>query len=280
MRKRSGFTLVELLVVMGIIALLVSILLPSLNRAREAAQRTACLSNLRSVMQLMHLYAADNKGQIPLGCASDVYQTSYWVVLGTGKNIRWPSWGPLYKAGFLTDPRFLYCPSEEQNYHKFDTAPENAWLPDDPSANWHQGVRAGYFMRPCTETYQPVLWRSGPPFTPVDNKNTPAHEWQPYPKLSRMKRVAIAADIFANPYRLTQRHNKAFNVAYADGSAEAVDRGSLTNDLPTSVDLYGNPAKKTAVAAGAFEAIQTDETSNKYNPVMQAIWEMLDQRGR
>ena len=67
MRKRNGFTLVELLVVIGIIALLISILLPSLSKARESAQRVACLTNLRSTMQMMHLYAADNKGQIPLG---------------------------------------------------------------------------------------------------------------------------------------------------------------------------------------------------------------------
>jgi prepilin-type processing-associated H-X9-DG protein len=128
-----------------------------------------------------------------------------------------------------------------------------------------------------------VLWRSTTPFTPVDNKNYPAANpwvWAPYPKISRMKRVAIAADIFSNPFRLTQRHQKTFNVAYADGSAEAIDRAAATNDLPDSVDLYGNPAKKTTVAKGAFEAIKTDTTSNANNHIMQAIWEMLDRKGK
>lgn len=81
---KHAFTLVELLVVIGIIALLISILLPSLARARQSANMVACLSNLRQIGQTLQLYANDNKGYLPLGqgpsttVTGAAYQT-FWV---------------------------------------------------------------------------------------------------------------------------------------------------------------------------------------------------------
>src|SRR2546426_347597 len=62
-----GFTLVELLVVIGIIAVLISVLLPTLSKAREAAGRTQCLSNMRSIFQMLKIYEVTYKGAVPLG---------------------------------------------------------------------------------------------------------------------------------------------------------------------------------------------------------------------
>ena len=63
----TGFTLVELLVVIGIIAVLISLLLPALNKAREAARRAACLSNLHQIHTMLVIYGTLSKDQVPLG---------------------------------------------------------------------------------------------------------------------------------------------------------------------------------------------------------------------
>jgi len=64
---RSGFTLVELLVVIGIIAVLIALLLPALNKARDQANTLACQSNLRQLGQLTAIYVTDNGGWLPYG---------------------------------------------------------------------------------------------------------------------------------------------------------------------------------------------------------------------
>ena len=65
LQPRAGFTLVELLVVIGIIAILISILLPTLNRARESARATKCLSNMRNLAQATLMFAQENRGLMP-----------------------------------------------------------------------------------------------------------------------------------------------------------------------------------------------------------------------
>lgn len=72
-RRRNAFTLVELLVVLGIIVVLVSILLPVLNSIREQGKSVTCASNVRQLLGAMNSYVTENDGALPLAPQADTY---------------------------------------------------------------------------------------------------------------------------------------------------------------------------------------------------------------
>ena len=115
--RRSGFTLVELLVVIGIIALLISILLPALNRARRQAQMTACLANLRQLGQISLTYAAENRGWLPHRGPKSVQPPEALAHAsmkpdGTSEGDMRPMFGKYLKGWDINKPhRIFYCKS-------------------------------------------------------------------------------------------------------------------------------------------------------------------------
>jgi prepilin-type N-terminal cleavage/methylation domain-containing protein/prepilin-type processing-associated H-X9-DG protein len=101
--RKRGFTLVELLVVIGIIAVLVGILMPALSRARESSIRIKCASNLRQIGTAAMNYAAENKGFLP-----DVRTNNPHYVVNRS-NFNW--WdGRLQWQKYLKTADIFYCP--------------------------------------------------------------------------------------------------------------------------------------------------------------------------
>ena len=85
---QRAFTLVELLVVIGIIAVLIAILLPALGKAREQAKALQCQSNLRTIGQGLRLYALSNRDSLPWGQYFDPWFTNVWDI--NSATASWP----------------------------------------------------------------------------------------------------------------------------------------------------------------------------------------------
>lgn len=99
-KRRFAFTLIELLVVVAIISLLVSILIPSLSKAKGLARQTLCMNSMRQINMVFTLYLTDNNGLFPL-----LYTNSS---SSHAQDYRW--YGNLVREGYPLEEGLLWCP--------------------------------------------------------------------------------------------------------------------------------------------------------------------------
>jgi prepilin-type N-terminal cleavage/methylation domain-containing protein len=244
--RRHAFTLVELLVVIGIIAVLIAILLPTLARARESAQRTACLSNMRELSTMLRMYSTQFKDAFPIGYM-DQKEFSYIINwCNAGSNPPKPSqMGLIVVAGLVKNPKTYYCPSEKQD-PQFQYLPNppggfstNPWpFLTTPTSGGH--TRLGYSCRPIAN------WPPNTRTNPVTGQAYPLSDsraWLPIdtrgnlyvPKFSKLGSVAILADTNYCQQKIIQRHKTGLNVLYSNGGAHWVPLKAILkrNNIPT-----------------------------------------------
>ena len=143
-RKSAGaFTLVELLVVIGIIAVLIAILLPALGRARAQANTLACLSNQRQIGLAINMFANDHDGYVPKGFFNSG-PVAYAPEVGTP----WGYTDPLWNWDYVIQPYFnnnknvLRCPADDTGNFRWKNNDNNPAL--DPKERLIDNVPGSY----------------------------------------------------------------------------------------------------------------------------------------
>ena len=149
MKERNAFTLIELLVVIAIIALLMAILLPSLQKARNQARAVVCHNNLKQWGTLFNIYIEDNKGLFFAGIreAMDFLQTSYYYKNPNRENIK--------PADLRVNKRDIaFCPMAVRISNKtIGNDRSNYWGLEDSGyqATWNTGGTVGSAFEAWTQ---------------------------------------------------------------------------------------------------------------------------------
>lgn len=260
--KRRAFSLVELLVVIGVIALLMGMLLPALMRSRRAAQATVCLANMRQFGQFYFIYANANKDRVPLGTACDNtdfdnYHTA-WNYFVWRDGAPSSAAGPFLLSGLIKSgsAKIYYCPLEAIDALAFENFER---LFDKALAGEKVTILTGYAVRPLRN-----VWVTDPTAQTVA-----------YPamhKLVKLKNLALMSEHpQARPFNHGEKAAPYVNTLYADGSVRTVPFKAFE----AAYEQYQLRAPPPVNPPGIIQP-SNDMAFDENNPQADTIWQKID----
>jgi prepilin-type N-terminal cleavage/methylation domain-containing protein len=266
MRRKAAFTLIELLVVVGIIAVLVSILLPALSKVRQQALNANCASNLRQIGIACASYAADFKGYLPARFreGKDPFYQPLYTYFAQDIKVSPPArygLGLLWERKYIDTPEVFYCPGGRAHpLHNIDSFPK-PWLSDTK-----QNYRTSY-------TYNPHYALK----TPGD---TNSEKLTAYPKLGKFPRNKVLAADLIRTYQTISHYGggeriPSWNMLFADGHVVLIQSKLLYDQMKKRGGDLGDDQSNPQGTSNANWLLLDD-----YRDILETQAEGLDPRAR